>query len=121
MAVPSSVDEYLASLPDDRRTVMEELRRAVVAAAPGATETIAYQMPGLRVHGRLVVSYAAFRAHYSLFPASRAVIETLGEDLDGYLAGKGTIRLSADRPLPLALVARIVAARLDEVDPDNPR
>jgi uncharacterized protein YdhG (YjbR/CyaY superfamily) len=115
MATPSSVDAYMAALPDDRRAVMEALRRTIKAAAPGANETIAYQMPALRSHGgQFLVSYAAYKAHYSLFPASGAVVEALGEELAPYLAGKGTIRFPADQSLPLALVTRIVQARIAE-------
>jgi hypothetical protein len=62
MVRPTSVDEYMAALPEDRRAVLEELRRTVKAAAPGATETIAYQMPALRSGDRFLVSYAAFKA-----------------------------------------------------------
>jgi uncharacterized protein YdhG (YjbR/CyaY superfamily) len=94
---------------------MEGLRRTVNKSAPDAVESIAYQMPALRSHGgQFLVSYAAFKAHFSLFPASEAVVEALGEELRPYLAGKGTIRFPADRPIPLALVARIVAIRLAE-------
>ena len=115
MATPTSVDAYIAALPDDRRAAMEGLRRTVNGAAPDAIESIAYQMPALRSHGgQFLVSYAAFKAHFSLFPASEAVVEALGEELRPYLAGKGTIRFPADRPIPLALVARIVAIRLAE-------
>ena len=70
MASPTTVEAYLAALPDGRRAAMEELRRTINAAAPDATETIAYQMPALRTNGHFLVSYAAFKAHYSLFPAS---------------------------------------------------
>jgi uncharacterized protein YdhG (YjbR/CyaY superfamily) len=114
MASPTTVDEYLATLPPDRRAAMEELRRTINAAAPDATETIAYQMPALRTNGQFLVSYAAFKAHYSLFPASGAVIEALGDELTRYLAGKGTIRFPTDEPLPLELVTRIVKVRLAE-------
>ena len=115
MGTPSTVDEYLAGLPDDRRAVMEALRRTVKAAAPGASETIAYQMPALRSHGgQFLVSYAAYKRHYSLFPASGAVVEALGEELEPYLAGKGTLRFPANEPLPLGLVTRIVAVRVAE-------
>ena len=114
MVRPTSVDDYMAALPDDRRLVMEEMRRTVNAAAPGATETIAYQMPALRSGARFLVSFAAFKAHYSLFPASDAVVAAGGEELAPYLAGKGTIRFRADEPLPLALVTRIVEARVAE-------
>lgn len=115
MAAPTSVDDYLAALPDERRAPLEELRKTIRAAAPEATEAIAYQMPAFRSHGgRLLVSYAAFKHHCSLFPASGAVIEALGEELKPYLAGKATIRFPADRPLPAALVTRIVKVRIEE-------
>jgi len=115
MGTPSSVDEYLAGLPDDRREVMEALRRTVKAAAPDAVETIAYQMPALRSHGgQFLVSYAAYKRHYSLFPASGAVVAALGNELTPYLAGKGTIQFPANEPLPLALVTRVVAVRVAE-------
>ena len=114
MAGPTSVDDYLAALPEERRAGVEELRQTINAAAPGATETIAYLMPALRTHGQFLVSYAAYKNHYSLFPASEAVIEALGEELEPYLAGKGTIRFPADRPLPVAVVTKIVKVRLAE-------
>jgi uncharacterized protein YdhG (YjbR/CyaY superfamily) len=116
MAPVTSVDAYLAALPDDRRAALAELRQTVTAAAPEATETIAYQMPALRSHGgQFLVSYAAFKHHYSLFPASDAVVEALGAEVAPYLAGKGTLRFPADRALPLDTIARIVRIRLEEV------
>ena len=114
MVAPTSVVEYMAALPDDRRAVMEELRQTIKAAAPEATETIAYQMPAFRTHGQFLVSYAAYKLHYSLFPASEAVVEALGEELTPHLAGKGTIRFRADTPIPTALVKKIVKVRLAE-------
>lgn len=114
MATPATVDAYLAALPPTQRAVMDELRRIIVAAAPGATETIAYQMPAIRLDGRFLVSYAAFKRHYSLFPASDAVVTGIGRALRPYLAGKGTIRFPAGDPIPTAMVARIVGIRMDE-------
>ena len=115
MGGPTSVEDYLDALPDERRGIMDELRRTVRAAAPEATETIAYQMPALRSHGgQFLVSYAAYKRHYSLFPASGAVIEALGEELTPYLAGKGTIQFPADRPVPTTLVTKVVKVRLEE-------
>jgi uncharacterized protein YdhG (YjbR/CyaY superfamily) len=115
MPSPTTVDDYLATLPDDRRAAMEELRQAVNAAAPEATETIAYEMPALRSHdGRFLVSYAAYKNHYSLFPASEAVVERLGEEVRPYLAGKGTIRFPASRPIPIATVTKIVRILVSE-------
>jgi uncharacterized protein YdhG (YjbR/CyaY superfamily) len=114
MAGPTSVEEYLATLPDDRRAAMEAFRQTINAAAPDAMETIAYQMPALRTRGQFLVSYAAYKNHYSLFPASDAVVEALGDELAPYLAGKGTIRFPASRPIPAALVTKIVKIRLSE-------
>ena len=115
MAGPTSVEDYLADLPADRRAVVELMRQTIRAAAPGAAESIAYQMPAFRSHGgRFLVSYAAYRKHYSLFPASGAVIEALGAQLTPYLAGKGTIHFPAGQTLPLALVTKIVTVRLAE-------
>ena len=115
MAMPTTVDDYLATLADDRRAVVEELRRTINAAAPDATETIAYGMPALRSHGgHFLVSYAAYQKHFSLFPASGAVVEALGEELTPYLAGKGTIQFPADRAIPTALVKKIVKVRVAE-------
>ena len=91
------------------------LRKTINAAAPEATETIAYGMPALRSHGRqFLVSYAAYKRHYSLFPASEAVVEALGQELTPYLAGKGTIQFPADRPIPTAVMTKIVRVRLKE-------
>ena len=115
MVKPANVDEYLTTLPDDRRTAMTVLRKTINAAAPEATETIAYGMPALRSHGgQFLVSYDAYKKHYSLFPASEAVIEALGEELTPFLSGSGTIRFAADRPIPTAIVTRIVEVRVAE-------
>ena len=116
MASVTSVDAYLAALPDDRRAALAELRRAVTAAAPEATETIAYQMPALRSHGgQFLVSYAAYKDHYSLFPASDAVIGALGDEVTPYLAGKGTLRFRADQSIPVDTITKIVKVRLEEL------
>jgi uncharacterized protein YdhG (YjbR/CyaY superfamily) len=115
MAGPATVDAYIAAFPPDRRRDLDLMRRTVRAAAPDATETIAYQMPALRSHGgQFLVSYAAYKRHYSLFPASGAVIDACGADLTPYLAGKGTIRFPADAPLPVALITKIVQVRVAE-------
>jgi uncharacterized protein YdhG (YjbR/CyaY superfamily) len=115
MAKYQDVDEYMAQLPDDRRAVMEQLRSTIRSAAPDATEAISYNMPAFRLGGRFLVSYEAFKRHYSLFPWSDAMVEELGEEMKPYAVGKGTIRFPADEPIPLDLVARIVAIRNREV------
>ena len=113
MTAPLTVDDYMAGLSDGSRAVMEKLRMTIKAAAPEATETISYRMPAFKDQGRILVYYAAFRDHYSIFPASEAVL-ALGEELKSHVTGKGTIRFDADRPLPTALVKKIVKVRLEE-------
>ena len=116
MAGPTTVEEYLAAQPDDRRAVLETLRRTIAAAAPDAIESIAYEMPAYRgPNGEFLVSFAAYKNHYSLFPASGAIVEALGDELTPYLAGKGTVRFPASRPIPAALVTKIVKVRVAEV------
>ena len=115
MARYESVDDYMAGLPEDRRAVMEELRAAIREAAPDATEAISYNMPAVRLDGRFLVSYEAFKRHYSLFAWSDAMLEELGEALRPYAVGKGTIRFPADEPIPLELVRRVVEIRHREV------
>lgn len=114
MAGPTGVDDYLAALPEDQRAALEQVRKTVRAAAPEATETISYQMPTFKLRGRVLVYYAAFKDHCSLFPASDAVMEALGEELKPYFSGKGTLRFTTDKPIPAALLKKIVKARIEE-------
>jgi uncharacterized protein YdhG (YjbR/CyaY superfamily) len=110
-----NVDAYLATLPDDRRAVMEDLRRTVRAAAPGADEVISYNMPALRLNGRFLVSYDAYKRHTSLFPWTDAMVAELGDEVRPYAVGKGTLRFPVDQPIPLDLVRRVVEIRIREV------
>jgi uncharacterized protein YdhG (YjbR/CyaY superfamily) len=112
---PESVDAYLASLPPDRRQVLEQMRAEIKAAAPEATELISYNMPAYKWHGKFVVSFEAFKSHNSLFPSSDGVKQALGADIEPYLSGKGTISFPADQPIPAGIVGRIVKARLAEL------
>ncbi len=114
MATAQTVDEYMAALSESARAVMEELRQTIRATAPDAVELISYQMPAFKTHGQFLVSYAAFKKHFSIFPASEAVIAELGDDLMPYLSGKGTIKFTMDQRLSADVVTRIVKVRLAE-------
>jgi uncharacterized protein YdhG (YjbR/CyaY superfamily) len=116
LAAPTNVDEYLADVPDDQRRVLQELRDRIRAAAPEATEVITYGMPGFKLHGRFLVSYAAYKAHCSLYPASEGVQAALGKDLGRFFASKGTLRFTVEEAIPAALVSKIVKARVREVE-----
>lgn len=111
--LPKTIDEYLAGVPEPARGTLQKIRAAIRAAAPDATECISYRMPAFR-HGKLLVSFAAFSKHCSLFPMSNAVFATFQPELAKYETSKGTIRFPVDKPLPAALVRKIVKARLAE-------
>src|SRR6266508_792165 len=113
MAGPTGVDDYLAALPEDQRAALQKLRKTICVAATEATETISYQMPTFKLRGRVLVYYAAFKDHCSLFPASEAVMGALGEELKPYFSGKGTLRFTPDKPIPAALLKKIVKARIE--------
>jgi uncharacterized protein YdhG (YjbR/CyaY superfamily) len=114
MPTPASPDAYMATLPDRSRAVLEEVRSVIRAAAPDATETISYQMPAFKTHGRALVSYAAFADHWSLFPMGGASGLMGSPELEPYWNGKGTLRFAYDEPVPVAIVTRVVQARLAE-------
>jgi uncharacterized protein YdhG (YjbR/CyaY superfamily) len=110
-----TVEEYLAAQPDERRAALEQIRAAIRQVAPAAAERISYRMPAFELDGRILVWYAAFARHYSIFPATDALRQQLGDRLTPHLSGRGTLRFAADQPLPLRLIEDIVRVRLDEL------
>jgi uncharacterized protein YdhG (YjbR/CyaY superfamily) len=108
---PKNIDEYLAGIPEPARSTLSKTRAAIRSALPPeATETISYRMPAFKYKGMLLW-FAAFSDHCSLFPTS-LVINALKEDLKGFSTSKGTIRFPVDKPLPTALVKKLVKARV---------
>jgi uncharacterized protein YdhG (YjbR/CyaY superfamily) len=107
-----TVDEYLAALPEEARATLEKIRKAIKAAAPKATEVISYQMPMYKHHGMLI-GFAAFKNHCSIFPGTGA-IERHKDELKSYGTSKGTIRFPIGKPLPAALVKKLVKERVAE-------
>jgi uncharacterized protein YdhG (YjbR/CyaY superfamily) len=111
----ATIDAYLADLPAERRAVLEQVRALVRDVAPASAEVISYGMPGAKLGGRLVLSYAAFAKHWSLFPASGAVLAELSDELAPYFKPTATLRFSWKEPVPADLVRRFVAIRVAEV------
>src|ERR1022692_2802822 len=111
---PKTVDEYLERVPEPARGTLNRVRAAIRSAVPPeATEVISYQIPTFKYQGMLV-AFAAFSKHCSFFPMSYAAMETFKEELSAFSVSKGTIRFPMDKPLPAALVKKIVKARLAE-------
>jgi len=111
MSAPKDVHAYLAALPKDRRVALGKLRKTVKSAAPRSEEVISYGIPALRYQGRVLVWFAAWKNHCSLYPLSGAVKKA---ELKGYKTAKGTIRFPNGEPLPVALVKKLVKARIKE-------
>ena len=108
---PKNIDAYLAGVPEPARTTLNKIRAAIWSALPPeATETISYRIPAFKYKG-ILVWFAAFSDHCSLFPTA-SIVETFKNDLKGYSTSKGTIHFPVDRPLPSALVKKIVKARV---------
>jgi uncharacterized protein YdhG (YjbR/CyaY superfamily) len=112
----AEIDAWFARLPADQRAALRELWRVIADAAPDAIETIGYGVPAFHHRGRALVSIGSANAHCSLFVQSPAVMEAHAAELEGYPTSKGAVRFRPDTPLPSALVATLVRARLAEVD-----
>ena len=109
------IDDYIARLAPDQAAALSALRRTVAAAAPDAVEAVSYSMPAFKLGKRVLVYYAAFTDHLSLFPASGSVMDKLGPELQTYFTGKGTLQFTPQKPLPDDLVRQIVAIRRVEI------
>jgi uncharacterized protein YdhG (YjbR/CyaY superfamily) len=107
------IDHYLAQLPEPTRASLEKLREAIRAAAPTATETISYKLAAFR-HEGMLVAFGAAANHCGFYVMSGTVLQGFRNELVEYKTSKGTIRFTPDRPLPSALVKRIVGARIAE-------
>ena len=113
-AVPKTVDEYLAKLPEPQRTTLARVREVIQSVLPAeATEVISYRIPCVKYKGMLV-GYAAFNDHCSLFGMSSTLLGPLREDLKNYRTSKGTIRFAIDKPLPAALIKKLVKSAIAE-------
>jgi uncharacterized protein YdhG (YjbR/CyaY superfamily) len=110
---PKSIDDYLATLSPEKRAALEQLRRAIHAAAPGAEECISYGIPAVRWKGKVLVWFGASANHCSFYPG--AVVQAFGKELTAYKVAKGTIRFAPDEPLPATLVRKLVKARATQL------
>ncbi len=113
--IPGNVDEYLAAIPEPGRSTLNRIRAAIRAAAPvGTVETISYGMPAFK-YKQVLMWFAAFSDHCSLFPTA-SIIEVFGKELKGYDKSKGTIKFPLDKPLPAALIRKMVKARVAQIE-----
>ncbi len=111
---PRSVDEYLAAQPAAARAVLGRVRATIRKALPGAVEGISYRMPVYRLDGRMVLYFAGYQHHYSIYPATARVVGALGRELAGLLHSKATIRFSYAEAVPSRLIASLAKLRAAE-------
>jgi len=110
---PENIDEYLAALSDDQRAALQKLRKTIRAAAPKAEECISYRLAAFRQNGMLV-AFGATGNHCAFYLMSSSTVAAYKKELEGYDTSKGTIRFQPDKPLPAALVRKLVKARIAE-------
>lgn len=115
MKKAATIREYLRAVPPKQRAALEKVRKAIHAAAPGSVELISYGMPAFKYRGRMLVYFAAFKNHCSFFPASNSLLAAHRSELKDFEAsGKGTLRFTAEKPLPATLVKKLVKWRIKE-------
>ncbi|MBA3728098.1 MAG: DUF1801 domain-containing protein [Actinobacteria bacterium] len=104
-----SVDEYIATYPEDVQAILQRVRSTIRKAVPGAEEAISYQIPAYKLHGGSVLYFAGWKQHYSLYPATDQLVEAFKDELAPYTdkINKGTIRFPLSQPVPVKLITRI--------------
>jgi uncharacterized protein YdhG (YjbR/CyaY superfamily) len=108
-----SIDQYLDAQPEPERRVLEKLRKTIKEIVPEAEEIISYGMPAFRYHG-VLVGFAAAKDHFGFYPFNSSTVAQFKDELKGYSLSKGTIRFPKYKPLPDALIKKIVKARVQE-------
>jgi uncharacterized protein YdhG (YjbR/CyaY superfamily) len=109
---PKSIDAYIAAFPPDIQDILQKIRATIHAAAPGAQEKIAYQMPAFYLDGNLVY-FAAFKRHIGFYPTPTGT-EKFQKEIARYKHAKGSIQFPLDQPIPYALITKIVKFRVKE-------
>jgi uncharacterized protein YdhG (YjbR/CyaY superfamily) len=111
---PRTVDDYLDGLSVEQRVVLGKIRKSIRAAAPKAEECISYGLAAFRLDGRLLVAFGATANHCAFYPMSSRTVEAFRDQLADFETSKGTIRFSTGKPLPVALVKKLVKSRIAE-------
>ncbi len=109
------IDDYLASIAEPKRTTLQKLRQTIREILPKSEEVISYGMPAFRLNGKVIAGFAAFKNHLAYLPHSGSLFNELRDDLAGYTSTEGSLHFPIDKPLPKALVKKLIAARLKQV------
>jgi uncharacterized protein YdhG (YjbR/CyaY superfamily) len=117
---PQTIDEYIAVQPVSARLALERVRHAITKAVPDAGECISYQIPAFKLHDRVLLYFAGWKEHYSVYPASDAMVGAFDGELDRYRVSKGTLRFPLSERVPVKLIGRIARFRADELAARKP-
>ena len=110
------IDQYLRSVPEDRREALQDLRAKIRSVVPQAEECISYRIPAFRLQGAIVAGFHATRKGCSYFPFSGSTLKTVARFVRAYSQTKSALHFEADKPLPLPLVRRLIKARVAEIE-----
>jgi len=110
---PKNIDEYIARFPKDVQGILKKIRMTLRKAAPGAEESIGYQIPTFKLKGTALY-FAAFKAHIGLYPVTTAIKEKFKQELSAYEQSTGTVRFPLDKPVPYTLIGRIAKFMVKE-------
>ena len=108
------IDEYLADIDEPQKSTLTSLRRIILEIIPNAEECITYRVPTFKIDGKGIAGFAAYRNHCTYFPMSGSVLGQIGEEVAKYKASRGALQFAADKPLPKALVKKLIRVRLGE-------
>jgi uncharacterized protein YdhG (YjbR/CyaY superfamily) len=106
------IDSYLRDLEEPKRSTLQKLRRTILEIVPEAEEVISYRVPAFRLQGKVIAGFAAFKNHLSYLPFSGSILVQIADQLEGYTRTKSSLHFLVDRPLPKALVEKLIALRL---------
>jgi uncharacterized protein YdhG (YjbR/CyaY superfamily) len=109
-----NVDEYISAQPETAQVALQRVRSTLRKALPGAEEVISYKIPAYRLHGEIVLYFAGWKQHYSLYPAGERMVAAFKDQLASYRVSKGTIRFPLSEPVPVKLIERIAKFRAEE-------
>jgi uncharacterized protein YdhG (YjbR/CyaY superfamily) len=109
---PTTIDEYIASFPDDVQKKLEQVRNTIRKAAPGAEEKISYGIPAFNLNGQYLVYFAGYKKHIGMYPVPGGVKEFEKDFAPYYTSGKGTIQFPLEKPMPVGLITKIVKFRI---------
>lgn len=113
-ARPTTIDEYLAPVPAERRAALEKLRKIIKTIVPKAEECISYNLPAFRLEGKMLVGFGAAVKHCAFYPWSGATVKAFQAELKDFGTSKGAIRFQPEHPLPVSLLRKMIKARIAE-------